>query len=73
MLFLQGTRDRLADRASIESVCRTLSESATLCMFEGADHSFRFLKSAGPAGGLIFDDLAAAVRTWVDELGDAAS
>lgn len=40
MLFLQGTRDSLAQLDLIEEVCRALP-SATLRTFEGADHSFK--------------------------------
>ena len=40
MLFLQGTRDALADLTLVKQVIGTLP-SATLKIFEGGDHSFR--------------------------------
>lgn len=40
MLFLQGTRDTLAQWDLIEGVCKKLP-SATLIKLEGADHSFK--------------------------------
>ena len=40
MLFLQGTRDELAEWTLIESVCASL-QSATLVKLEGADHAFK--------------------------------
>lgn len=40
MLFLQGTRDALADIQLIKKVCAGLP-LATLAPFEGADHSFK--------------------------------
>jgi predicted alpha/beta-hydrolase family hydrolase len=40
MLFLQGTRDALAQWDLIESVCSSLPK-ATLLKIEGADHSFK--------------------------------
>ncbi len=40
MLFLQGTKDTLADWALIKSVCESLRK-ATLVKLEGADHSFK--------------------------------
>ncbi len=40
MLFLQGTRDSLAEWPLIEQVCSSLS-NATLVKLEGADHSFK--------------------------------
>jgi uncharacterized protein len=40
MLFLQGTRDELAEWRLIESVCASLP-GATLIQLEGADHAFK--------------------------------
>lgn len=45
-LFLQGTRDTLADLDLIKEVCKTLPQ-AQLVIIEGGDHSFKVLKSAG--------------------------
>ncbi|RAW00212.1 alpha/beta hydrolase [Pseudochryseolinea flava] len=39
MLFLQGTKDTLAENSLIESVCSKL-QTATLDKIEGADHGF---------------------------------
>ena len=72
MLFLQGTRDRLANPADIEAVCTTLSDNATLEFVDGADHSFNFLKSAGRQPESVFAALADSVRCWVDRSGIAA-
>jgi predicted alpha/beta-hydrolase family hydrolase len=58
MLFLQGTRDTLAEWSLIESICDELS-LATLIKFEGADHSFK----AGKQNTLPL--LAAAVNDWI--------
>lgn len=58
MLFLQGTRDSLAQWDLIESVTGSLP-TATLVKFEGADHSFK----AGKAN--LLPDLAKAVAEWV--------
>ncbi len=66
MLFLQGTRDRLADAAIIKSVCDVLADRATLRFFEGADHSFKFLKSDAAKAASIYDDIAATVHDWID-------
>ena len=40
MLFLQGTKDELAQWTLIETVCKSLKK-ATLVKIEGADHSFK--------------------------------
>ena len=48
MLFLQGTRDALAELSLLKPVVRELGpEVATLHLAEGADHSFHVLKSSG--------------------------
>src|ERR1700686_2415776 len=44
MLFLQGTKDTLADWALIKTVCDSLRK-ATLVKLEGADHSFKAVKN----------------------------
>jgi len=40
MLFLQGTRDNLANLQLLESLCERLGRCATLKLFQDADHSF---------------------------------
>ncbi len=40
MLFLQGSRDALAELSLIESVCQKLPQGK-LIIFDGADHSFK--------------------------------
>ena len=47
MLFLQGTRDRLADLTLLRPICSELSPHATLRVIDGADHSFHVLKRSG--------------------------
>ena len=47
MLFLNGTRDRLADPALLADVCDKLGPRATLHSVEGGDHSLQVLKRSG--------------------------
>jgi len=47
MLFLQGTRDALAELGLLEPVVKGLGSRATLHLLDGADHSFHVLKSSG--------------------------
>ena len=47
MLFLQGTRDELADLELLEPLVRRLGERATLALFEDADHSFHVRAKSG--------------------------
>jgi predicted alpha/beta-hydrolase family hydrolase len=67
MLFLQGTRDTLADLALLRPVLERLGARATLRVFEDADHSFHVRKSSGRTDQQVLDDLAAAVAAWREE------
>lgn len=60
MLFLQGTRDTLADLTSLKKVCRKLKKS-TLVTFEGADHSFKSAKE------YLIPKLAETVAKWMSK------
>jgi len=61
MLFLQGTRDTLAELALITTVCKSLKK-ATLVKLEGADHSFK----AGKIDTMSL--LVAETKKWVDKV-----
>jgi hypothetical protein len=64
MLFLQGTRDALADLALLRPVLERLGERATLRVIEHADHSFHVLKKSGRTDEQVLDELAGAVAEW---------
>jgi uncharacterized protein len=64
MLFLQGTRDALAELDLITSVCKRLGPSATLHLVEGADHSFAVLKRSGRSEAEVMEELALSVAEW---------
>jgi predicted alpha/beta-hydrolase family hydrolase len=49
MLFLQGTRDALADLTLLRPLCEQLGSRATLELFEDADHSFHVPARSGRA------------------------
>jgi predicted alpha/beta-hydrolase family hydrolase len=68
MLFLQGTRDKLAQLDFLEPVCQDLAERATLHLVEGADHGFHVLKRSGRTDDEVQDELADVARSWIDEL-----
>ncbi|CAN5762807.1 alpha/beta hydrolase [soil metagenome] len=57
MLFLQGTRDTLADLTLMKDVCADLGERAELHIEEGADHSFAVLKRSGRTNEEVLDSL----------------
>jgi len=47
MLFLQGTRDSLADISLMRELCNNLGKKTTLHEVEGGDHSFHVPKQQG--------------------------
>jgi uncharacterized protein len=69
MLFLQGTRDDLADLGMITGVCERLGGRATLHVVEGADHSFGVLKRSGRSDAEVLDELADGVADWCRMMG----
>jgi predicted alpha/beta-hydrolase family hydrolase len=64
MLFLQGTRDDLADLTLLRPVCERLGSLATLHIVEGADHSFHVLKRSGRSDAEVLAELAQTVKSW---------
>ena len=64
MLFLQGTRDALADLARLRPICEELGRRATLHVVEGGDHSFHVLKRSGRTDEEVLDELADAVADF---------
>jgi predicted alpha/beta-hydrolase family hydrolase len=64
MLFLQGTRDALADLTLLRPVLEGLGDRATLHVVEGADHSFHVLKRSGRTDEQVLDELADATVRW---------
>lgn len=68
MLFVQGTRDRLADLDLLREVLEPLSGRVTLHVEEGADHGFHVLKRSGRTDAEVLDGIADAVRAWIDTI-----
>jgi uncharacterized protein len=68
MLFLQGTRDDLADLKLLKPICDDLGDLATLHIVDGADHSFHVLKSSGTTDAAVLSGLAETVRSWTTQI-----
>ena len=68
MLFLQGTRDALADLQLLRPVCRSLEPRATLHVIETADHSFHVLKSSGRSDAKVLRELAETTASWAESI-----
>ena len=67
MLFLQGSRDRLADLTLLEPVLDQLGDRATLEVVQDANHSFHVPKRTGKTDAQVIMELAAAVERWAVE------
>jgi len=61
MLFLQGTRDALAEWPLVDEVCSSLA-NACLLKFEGADHGFKKAKEN------LVPELARQTKEWIDTI-----
>ncbi len=64
MLFLQGTRDALADLTLLAPVCKKLGKHATLFIVNEADHAFHVPKRSGKTDDGVLSDLAREVAEW---------
>lgn len=68
MLFLQGTRDGLADLGLLKPVIAALGTKATLHEVEGGDHSFAVLKKSGRTNEEALTEVLDTLAAWIDEL-----
>ena len=68
MLFLQGTRDELADLNLLRPITTKLGSQATLHIIEGADHSFHVLKKSGKSDAEVLGELAETTASWAKKL-----
>jgi predicted alpha/beta-hydrolase family hydrolase len=64
MLFLQGTRDALADLDLMRTVTTRLGPRATLHVVEGGDHSFGVLKRSGRSEAEVLAELGDTIVEW---------
>jgi uncharacterized protein len=68
MLFLQGTRDSLAEVALIEPVVQRLGSHATLHLLDGADHSFHVLARSGRNDREVMNEILDTFAGWAGAL-----
>ncbi|MEO5670370.1 MAG: alpha/beta family hydrolase [Ramlibacter sp.] len=65
MLFLQGTRDELADLELVRETAAQLGSLATLHIVEGADHSFHVLVRSGRNDAQVHAELLDTMAAWM--------
>jgi predicted alpha/beta-hydrolase family hydrolase len=73
MLFLQGTRDNLAELKLLEPVVKRLGPSASLHVEEGADHSFHVLVRSGRNDGEVMRDILDTLAAWIGTVPASAA
>ena len=64
MLFMQGTRDTLAEVTLIEPVVASLGPSASLHLVREADHSFHVLARSGRNDREVMKEILDTFSTW---------
>jgi predicted alpha/beta-hydrolase family hydrolase len=68
MLFLQGTRDTLAELTELRPVCKKLGRGATLKLFDGADHSFHVPARSGCKDAEVLDEVLDTLAAWIGDV-----
>jgi predicted alpha/beta-hydrolase family hydrolase len=68
MLFLQGTRDELADLELLQTVAARLGERVTLRLLEEADHSFHVPARTGRKDPDVRSEALRALCDWIESL-----
>jgi predicted alpha/beta-hydrolase family hydrolase len=65
MLFLQGTRDELADLGLLQALTTRLGERASLHAVDGADHSFHGPAKSGRNDFQVLAEVLDAFAAWI--------
>ena len=68
VLCLSGTRDDLCRKDLMEAALSKVTTRWTMHWLEGADHSFHVLKSSGRTDAQVFDEIASASSSWIQDL-----
>ena len=64
MLFLQGTRDALADLQHLQPLGAELGDRASLRLLQEADHSFHVLARSGRTNAEVRREMLDEVERW---------
>ncbi len=66
MLFLQGTRDALADIALMRKLVANLGKRATFVSIDDGDHSFHVPARSGRSDAEVRAEMLDALAVWID-------
>lgn len=70
MLFLSGTRDKLAELDLLKPMCENLGKVATLHLIYTADHGYKIQKKQRGSNEDVFAEMARVSRDWVSQLSE---
>ena len=68
MLFLQGTRDELAEIQLLEPLLAKLGKNASSRLIDSANHSFHVPARSGRTDAAVLTELVETVAHWVESL-----
>jgi uncharacterized protein len=68
MLFVQGTRDKLAELPLLEPIVKRLGKSASLHLVAEADHSFHVLARSGRNDRGVMSEILDTLSAWIGAL-----
>ena len=68
MLFLQGTRDALADTRTLQTLVERLGTRATLKLFQDADHSFHVPQHTGRNDAEVRAEMLDTIASWLQSV-----
>jgi predicted alpha/beta-hydrolase family hydrolase len=68
MLFLQGTRDALAELPLLEPLAKRLGERTTLKLLDAADHSFHVPPRSGRTDAQVRSEMLEVFAAWADSI-----
>tara|TARA_B100002052_G_C15869983_1_gene594195 strand:- start:768 stop:1511 length:744 start_codon:yes stop_codon:yes gene_type:complete len=68
MLFLQGSRDKLANLSLLSSLLDGVGTLTTLNVLQGADHGFHVLKRSGRTESEVLEEACVGFSKWARKL-----
>lgn len=68
LLFIQGTRDKLAELPLLQSVLNNAGSATTACLIDEADHAFHVPKRTRREDEDVISEICVALAHWIDGL-----
>jgi len=68
MLFIQGTRDKLAEPGLLKSTTKRLGKLATVHLIDQADHAFHLPSRTGRSDADVIVETVDTLAVWIDRI-----